>query len=55
VRKRQPSARARARLARAAFILEWITLAWAILEGSTGLWAGWQARSISLIASAPTA
>jgi len=41
---------ARARLVRTAFVLEWITLAWVILEAGAGLWAGWQARSISLIA-----
>jgi divalent metal cation (Fe/Co/Zn/Cd) transporter len=40
----------RARLVRTAFVLEWMTLAWVILEGGAGLWAGWQARSISLIA-----
>jgi len=41
---------ARARLVRSAFILEWITLAWVILEAGAGLWAGWHARSISLVA-----
>ncbi len=40
----------RARLVRTAFILEWMTLAWVILEARAGLWAGWQASSISLLA-----
>lgn len=40
----------RADLVRTAFILEWVTLAWVILEAGVALWAGWQAHSISLVA-----
>jgi divalent metal cation (Fe/Co/Zn/Cd) transporter len=37
-------------LIRTAFTLEWLTLAWVILEGVVGLSSGWQAHSISLLA-----
>jgi divalent metal cation (Fe/Co/Zn/Cd) transporter len=40
----------RAGLIRTAFTLEWITLAWVVLEGGVGLWYGWEAHSISLVA-----
>lgn len=40
----------RADLVRTAFILEWMTLAWVMLEAGVALWAGWQAHSISLVA-----
>jgi divalent metal cation (Fe/Co/Zn/Cd) transporter len=40
----------RARLVRIAFVLEWVTLAWVILEAGVGLWSGWEAHSITLIA-----
>jgi divalent metal cation (Fe/Co/Zn/Cd) transporter len=41
---------ARADLVRTAFTLEWLTLGWVILEGVIGLWSGWEAHSISLVA-----
>jgi divalent metal cation (Fe/Co/Zn/Cd) transporter len=40
----------RADLVRFAFILEWITLAWVILEATLGIWASLEARSVSLMA-----
>lgn len=40
----------RADLIRTAFILEWLALAWVIVEAGVSLWAGWQAHSISLVA-----
>ena len=40
----------RADLVRLAFILEWITLAWVILEATLGIWASLEARSVSLMA-----
>jgi divalent metal cation (Fe/Co/Zn/Cd) transporter len=41
---------ARADLVRAAFVLEWLTLAWVILEAALGIWASVSAHSVSLMA-----
>jgi divalent metal cation (Fe/Co/Zn/Cd) transporter len=41
---------ARADLIRQAFMLEWLTLAWVILEAALGIWASLEASSISLMA-----
>jgi divalent metal cation (Fe/Co/Zn/Cd) transporter len=46
----QTASTARADLVRLAFILEWITLAWVILEATLGIWASLEARSVSLMA-----
>ena len=40
----------RAQLIRAAFRLEWLTMAWMVLEAAIALAAGLMARSVSLIA-----
>ena len=45
-----PSVTPRARLIRAAFRLEWFTLAWMVVEAAVALASGVIARSISLIA-----
>lgn len=37
-------------LVRSAFVLEWVTLAWVLVEAAIGLWAGKQAHSLSLLA-----
>jgi divalent metal cation (Fe/Co/Zn/Cd) transporter len=44
------SANGRAASVRAAFIFEWLTLGWVILEAGVSLFAGWQAHSLSLLA-----
>jgi divalent metal cation (Fe/Co/Zn/Cd) transporter len=41
---------ARADLVSAAFVLEWLTLAWVILEAALGIWASVSAHSVSLMA-----
>ena len=41
---------ARANLIQSAFVLEWLTLAWVILEAALGIWASLEAGSISLMA-----
>ena len=46
----EPASSSRSELIRAAFVLEWLTLAWVLVEAAVGLWAGWRAHSISLIA-----
>jgi divalent metal cation (Fe/Co/Zn/Cd) transporter len=40
----------RANLIRSAFVLEWLTLAWVIMEATVSIWAGLQAHSLSLLA-----
>jgi divalent metal cation (Fe/Co/Zn/Cd) transporter len=40
----------RADQVRTAFILEWLTLAWAIVEAAVGIWASIEANSLSLLA-----
>jgi divalent metal cation (Fe/Co/Zn/Cd) transporter len=40
----------RADLIRSAFVLEWLTLAWVILEAAVGTWASIEAHSVSLMA-----
>jgi divalent metal cation (Fe/Co/Zn/Cd) transporter len=40
----------RPEMIRTAFLLEWATLIWVVLEAAVTLWAGWQAHSISLVA-----
>ena len=46
----EPASSSRSELIRAAFVLEWLTLAWVLVEAAVGLWTGWRAHSISLIA-----
>lgn len=46
----EPASSSRSELIRAAFVLEWLTLAWVLVEAAVGLCAGWRAHSISLIA-----
>jgi divalent metal cation (Fe/Co/Zn/Cd) transporter len=46
----QTASTARADLVRLAFILEWLTRAWVILEATLGIWASLEARSVSLMA-----
>ena len=41
---------ARADLVRSAFVLEWLTLAWVIVEAAVGIWASIEAHSVSLMA-----
>jgi hypothetical protein len=45
----------RSDLIRRAFILEWLTLAWVLLEAAVSIWAGLQAHSVSLVAFEATA
>jgi hypothetical protein len=40
----------RADLVRTALVLEWLTLAWVLIEAGVAIWAGSQAHSLSLIA-----
>jgi len=40
----------RAQLIRAAFRLEWLTIAWMVVEAAIALASGLMARSVSLIA-----
>jgi len=42
--------KSRAELVHAAFVLEWLTLAWVIMEAGVSIWAGLQAHSTSLLA-----
>lgn len=44
------SANGRTELVRAAFIFEWLTLGWVVLEAGISLFAAWQAHSLSLLA-----
>lgn len=39
-----------ASLIQTAFVLEWVTLAWVVMEAGIGLWSGWNAHSLTLIA-----
>jgi divalent metal cation (Fe/Co/Zn/Cd) transporter len=40
----------RSHLIREAFVLEWLTLGWVLIEAVGGLWAGLEAHSLSLLA-----
>ena len=44
------SARSRADLVSQAFWLEWLTIAWMLIEAAVALWSGYVAHSITLIA-----
>jgi divalent metal cation (Fe/Co/Zn/Cd) transporter len=46
----QIAAARRSDLVRTAFVLEWLTLAWVILEAVVGIWAAISANSVSLLA-----
>lgn len=37
-------------LIQSAFVLEWLTLGWVLMEAAVGIWSGVQAHSISLLA-----